>query len=387
MHLANRLSRMRILITNGALSRRSGTERYAVELAEGLRKRGHEVLLFSPCLGNTAAELQADGFTVTDDLASILETPDMIHGQHVVVSLRAACAFPEAPLLYVCHDGLSRADEPTPGYMTDAYAAVDRFTARRITNTTGVGREAVHLLGNVVDVDRFQQRSTFADTPRKALIYSGSIRTDAHFQLIRKVCIELGLELHEAGERADGFFDQPEEHLHEYDIIFCKARCAMEAMASGAYVILIGDNGMGEEVDLQNIEELRHLNFGREALCLPHSEEFLRKRITSYDAGISKQVSDWVRQNLTPDAWLDKVESTYQTVVAKPSIRLGIRNFPEGSPTEFRGWKLQFHGKSHQMECVKMKGTQVKLSKILRECNRIWHQMKSSMGKISERSK
>lgn len=366
---------MRVLITNGALSRRSGTERYAVELANGLRERGHDVMLFSPHLGDTAAQLREDGFTVSDDPGSFTQPPEIIHGQHVVASLRAACAFPDARLLFICHDGLSRADEPTPTWMTDAYAAVDRFTSKRITTSTGVAPESVRVLGNVVDVDLFQQRKEFRDSAQRALIYSGSIRTDQHFQMIRKVCAELELELCEAGERADGFFDHPEKHLHEYDIVFCKARCAMEAMASGAYVILIGDNGMGEQLTVDNIAQLRLLNFGREALGLPHSEELLRERIRTYDPLLAKQVSDWTRENLTPDVWLDKVEQTYQSMISNEPVRKGVRNFPAGSPTEFRGWKLQFHPTSQRMECVKIKEAKVSFSKILRECKRVWNQL------------
>jgi hypothetical protein len=52
---------MRVLTTNCSLRGRSGTEIVTIDLALGLRRRGHEVAVFAPLLGSSAEILRDQG--------------------------------------------------------------------------------------------------------------------------------------------------------------------------------------------------------------------------------------------------------------------------------------------------------------------------------------
>jgi len=70
----------RVLLTNGALVHRAGSELYLVEVASRLLALGHSPIAYSPILGPLAAELRASTVPVVDDLAAVAEPPDLIHG-------------------------------------------------------------------------------------------------------------------------------------------------------------------------------------------------------------------------------------------------------------------------------------------------------------------
>jgi hypothetical protein len=59
---------------------------------------------------------------------------------------------------------------------------------------------------------------------------------------------------------------RPEHLLLEYDVVFAKGRCALEAMATGAAVIVADEAGLAGPVTTENVERLRRLNFGRRAM-------------------------------------------------------------------------------------------------------------------------
>jgi len=76
---------------------------------------------------------------------------------------------------------------------------------------------------------------------------------------------QAGISLDELGSPSNGArTEHPETKLPEYDIVFAKARCAMEAMATGAYVVIVGEGALGPSISSENIAELRQMNFGRE---------------------------------------------------------------------------------------------------------------------------
>ncbi|WP_269526652.1 hypothetical protein [Coraliomargarita parva] len=312
---------MRVLITNIGLMRRSGTERYLVELSGLLRDRGHDCFFYSPRLGEAAESLRQAGFTVTDDLASIRQPPELIHGQHTGPALRAAYFFPQAPLLYICHDGLSPKDEPTPARLTDAYGGVDRLTAKRAAQVAGLEPGEVYILQNGVCLDVFKRRKIFRKQPVRALIFSGSITSDAHFEMIREACSRVGLAFDEAGRFLGNFLENPADCLDRYDIVFAKARCALESMATGAFVVNVGDSGLGPVITPENIEAQRLRNFGREALTDPVAVEGLMERIQAYDPDLAEQACDWVRTHATIETLADAMDAAYRAMAGKRAKR------------------------------------------------------------------
>ena len=68
----------RILLVTIALRGRSGTEVVSYETAHGLRKRGHDVYLFTHITGPLAEKLRADGFPIFTDLAALSDRKSVV---------------------------------------------------------------------------------------------------------------------------------------------------------------------------------------------------------------------------------------------------------------------------------------------------------------------
>ena len=85
--------------------------------------------------------------------------------------------------------------------------------------------------------------------------------------------------------------------LAGYDVVFAKARCALEAMASGTAVVLCDTTGLGPMVTLSNVESLRHWNFGRRALHEPLEPERIIAHLHGYDAEDAVAVSEYIREH------------------------------------------------------------------------------------------
>ena len=90
-------SSLRILLTNNTLASRAGSEMYIRDLAIALMKLGHFPLAYSPVLGEVAEELKRATVPVIDDLRSLNEPPDLIHGQHHLETMMAVLRFPRTP--------------------------------------------------------------------------------------------------------------------------------------------------------------------------------------------------------------------------------------------------------------------------------------------------
>jgi hypothetical protein len=102
---------------------------------------------------------------------------------------------------------------------------------------------------------------------------------------------------------------QPEAALGRYDVVFAKARCALEALATGAAVVLCDAGGLGPMVTMANVERLRWMNFGQGVLTRPITVEGILAELRRYDAddaarvcariravaGLEQSAREWVR--------------------------------------------------------------------------------------------
>ena len=79
----------RVLPVNIAMVGRTGTEVVCCETARGLRRRGHDVAIYTQHDGATAEELRAEGLQVTSDLSSIDQIPDVIQANQTFPLIEA----------------------------------------------------------------------------------------------------------------------------------------------------------------------------------------------------------------------------------------------------------------------------------------------------------
>lgn len=315
-------SRLRILLTNRVLVHRTGTELYVREVAIGLLRRGHQPVVYSPRLGDVASELRTHTIPVVDDLTKVGDPPDIIHGHHGLETLTALLAFPRVPAISVCHSWVGWADEPVLFPRIHRYLAVDDTCRDRLVSEHGLPPERVDVVLNAVDLQRFRPRPPLPSRPARALIFSNSSGEAApHVRAIREACGHAGIAVDIAGFKSGAVLTRPEEALRGYDVVFAKARAAMEAAAVGAAVVLCDVAGAGPMVTTANLGTLRRLNFGMRALRDEPTVAKMRDEIARYDATDAAAVSRQVRDIAGQDALVDQLIAIYGEVIAESRQR------------------------------------------------------------------
>src|SRR5262249_8385296 len=142
------------------------------------------------------------------------------------------------------------------------YIAVDDRCKRRLDENPRVPEARVSIIPNAVDLARFRPRPLLPLKPKRALIFSNYASERTQAPAIMRACKNHGLEPDVVGAGFDAVVSEPEKVLANYDLVFAKARCALEAMAVGSAVVLCDATGLGSIVTPGNFAELRKLNFG-----------------------------------------------------------------------------------------------------------------------------
>jgi hypothetical protein len=306
---------LRILITNHTLANRAGTELYVRDVAGGLVDRGHEVTAYSTQIGDVAEDLRAAGVTVTDDLDTLAEHPDIIHGQHHLETMTALLCLPETPAIFFCH-GSTPWQEAAPRFPRILrYVAVDQACRDRLIGQHAIPPDRIRLILNFVDLQRFKPRASLPERPRRALIFSNQATEDNYVGPVRAACEHAGMSLDVVGLSAGKVCADPEAILGDYDLVFAKGRAALEALAVGASVVVCDAAGAGPMVSGENVARLRPLNFGVRLLKEKLTVEVIANKITNYNPADTAIVSSFIRKTAGRDAVLDQLLSLYREVI------------------------------------------------------------------------
>ena len=312
---------LRVLITSFRCAARTGLEVYVRDLALGLQQRGHVPVIYSPHLGELARELRALTIPVVDDLNAIGTPPDIIHGHHHIETMTALLHFPGVPAIYFCHDWYNWLDSPPSFPRLLRYVAVDQPCYEKLVFKHAVPEERVRLLLNFVDIEKFKPRAPLPAHPQHALLYSDYTEDDAYLAAVRQACSRAGLRLDVVGLKMDNPSTAPEKLLGQYDIVFAKARSALEALAVGTAVVIYCMRSVGPMVTARELERLLPLNFGMRAMRHPSSPEKLTQElsheIARYDPQDAAAVSARVRALSRSDKAVDEIISLYEEVIAE----------------------------------------------------------------------
>lgn len=310
---------MKILITNIRVALRTGTEIVVRDFAIRLSERQHEVTVYTPTIGPLAEELAGHGITVVDNLLEAPHAPDVIHGHHLPCTAEAILAFPRAPAIWICHSSTAWFDAPPPFTQVQRMFAVDETCRTRLIESDSVPAHAIGILPNAVDLRRFPARSTSLPTrPARAL---SLVKHGGPEILIAEACHQAGLEFEALGHGVGQEIDDVERRCAQVDIVFATARTALEAMASGAAVVLIDGRGFGGLVTTANYELGRRLNFGLGMLKEQPTPEALINSIRAYDPLDAAAVSQRVRQDADLDHTILRLEDIYASVIKENAGR------------------------------------------------------------------
>jgi hypothetical protein len=312
-----------VLFTNNALASRAGSEMYIRDVALALLRHGHRPIAFSLVLGETADELRRATVPVIDDLARLGSPPDIIHGHHHLETLIAALTFPETPVVHFCHGWVPWEEMPLRHPSVARYIAVDEVCLDRLVREEGIAPDRVEVLHNFVDLDRFKPRAPLPSTPRRALVYSNSASADGYARSIAAACAAAGIALDIVGHAYGNPTDTPETLLQDYDLVFAKARAALEALAVGCAVILADAAGSGPLVTPGNFDRLRSRNFGIRELQNPHDAASYAREIGAYSADNSACVSARARSVAGLEPAVDRLLAIYAAAMAGQHQREG----------------------------------------------------------------
>lgn len=306
---------MRVLITNPFLVQRSGTETYVVDLACELQRRGHLPVIYVKKAGPLAGELRDRDIPVITRLAQLPFVPDIIHGHGHEVTLKALAECSNVPGLFICHNHRHWIDTTPIHPRILRYFGVSELCVARLLNE-GAPVTRTETLLNWVDTKRFLQRDPLPKVPKRALIFSNYASDETHLPAVRLACSRANLTLDVIGLGVGKPAANPEVVLTQYDLVFAKAKAAMEAMAVGAAVVLCDFAGVGPMVTPENFEYLQKLNFGFQALDQPLCAESLLPQIAAYDVYRAGQVTRKIRQTASLEQRVDQLIDIYTGILA-----------------------------------------------------------------------
>jgi hypothetical protein len=286
-----------------------------LDIARELLRRGHQPVCYSPLLGEVADDLLAATIPVTDQLSNIQLAPDVIHGQHHIETLTALLHFPGVPAVQYCHGWLPWEEAPVVFPRVRHYVVVSQVGRERLVMRHGIPDGRVSLLPNFFDENRFAARKTpLPAKPKRALVLSNAF--DAKAAPVREACSRFGIALDVIGLAAGSVHTRPELLLPDYDLAFGLGRVAIEAMACGAAVVLLGEEGVGPLITPGDFDELRAINFGIRALTAPLAAGAIAEQIDRYDPDAAALISARIRSEATLGGTAARLIELYREAIA-----------------------------------------------------------------------
>ncbi|TLD71197.1 glycosyltransferase family 4 protein [Phragmitibacter flavus] len=326
---------MKVLITNNRLEFRGGAESFVRDLARNLQSFGHTVMAYSSDLGQRDRLLTYDQVPVTTDLANLPFKPDIIHAQHHLDAITAIAALPGVPAVYHIHGAVWR-DRPPIHPAIKHYLAMSRTIRERAMIENNIPPSDITVFLNSVDLHRFQRIRNLPEKPLRALFYNPNHGPQSPvYQTIREAAETCGLTLDAIGYHFSNMINNPQEVLSTYDVVFASGLSAIDALASGCAVIVVGANGCGPLICRENYDRLRTVNFSIPINSPPPSVAGIIEEIRRY----SQEDATAICQTLRHDA--DQQRSTrdliriYESVIQQyhdhpPSLEdqmLGLSNY------------------------------------------------------------
>ncbi len=381
---------MRVLLTNIHLAERAGTEINIRDWSLGLLRRGRVPIVYSPRLGEVAAEIAAAGVPVIDSLARLRQPPDVIHGCHHPTVMAALNAFPGVPALVWYQDFTHWADAPLRHPRAVLHVAIDATLRGRLLDGDGFDPACVRQVLNAVDLERFEPRPPLPARPARALAYC---KKPDHLAALRQACAARGLSLDEIGVGGGKPIARPEELLGIYDLVFASGRCAMEALAAGCAVVCCDARGFAGPVTPKSYERWRPLNFGRRCLLGPVTLSAALAAIDAYDAALATAAAERFRQEGSLDAQLDRIEELYDEarsrLAAAPADaeaeRAAVTRYLEAwSPRTGGGWPWMDERVAFEAHVAALLEQADKLPALREEAGQLRQQLKQKTDRLEE---
>ena len=315
MTKVDRVASLNVLIATLRTDLIGGVENVVRDLALGLERRGHAAFAYSNTSDVVYRAMKEVSVKVIHDLDDLPFYPDVIHGHFSPDTMIALARFPDAAAVFHCH-GAGYFGAPPRHPRIYRYLSITPSVALRVMIESGLPESSMEIVPNGVDLRRF---SVVREPPArlaKALFYNNYHAHDsATLAMIRKAAAEAGLQLDYVGGRLGQRFHSPHEELHKYDLVFASGLSAIESLASGCAVIVLGMTGCGPMVRRETFDDLRRGNFSVPVNAPPDSAERILAEISRYSAEDCRAVTTRLRQEADLDLVLERTETIYSSAL------------------------------------------------------------------------
>jgi hypothetical protein len=311
---------MRILWTNHALDHPAGTENFTRDLTREWRRRGHEVEIFCSRAGAMAEELRAEGIRVHTDPRALEGDFDLIHGQHFVETSVALAALPGVPALFFCHGDPSGdwiEHPPVHPRLVRLLTTCDnlrQYLARLLERDAST----IDVVPNPVAVEDLPSVAPPAWPPRRAMFFHNTLTKESpEWEHAAAVCRNRGLTLDGIGAGLGQRTALPWDALARVDLVFASGRCAMEAIAMGRAVVILGRGHSGGLAGPEDFPALVASNFTRTLRELPWLDPLGIPDFPHQGAAACASLSAMVRESFALPRIADQLEQIHREVAAR----------------------------------------------------------------------
>lgn len=329
---------LRILIATHNLDTVGGGALYVRDLAVGLLERGHTPIVYAINLGVAASMIRDQTIPVIDNLEAMAAPPDVIHGHCHLETMTALLYFQGVPCVFTCHSWHLWIDAPLKFPRVLEYIAVDEMARDRLILEHGIPEARVRMLCSFVDMERFAARAPLPAKPKRALLITSHPYDLRFSEEVLQACRVSGVELDMIGPATGKVSTKIEQLIGQYDVVFAKARAAMEALAVGTAVVPYAVGRVGEMVTSRDLDRLMTINFGVRAMGGQLKKGEVAPRVlaelSKYDAEESARVSRRMRLIADRALVIDANVELYREVISEYS---GQRLATDGDEKESEG--------------------------------------------------
>jgi hypothetical protein len=287
---------MRILIALRQPSLGGGVRGHTETVARELQHTGHDVLIFSHDDLPWRDAMERTGLRTTGSLAALEGHFDVAiaHDQPSAFDLLAARG--DIPLTFVWHGNIYDVDMAPQ--LDDAVRIIFQPYGPLPTRADATAAKArIVPVRQPIDVERFCPLGPIGERPRRAVAISNYM-TDIRRTVLTEACAQLGIEIEFFGfHEQRGPTRDPQLTMNGADIVFGKARVAMEAMACGRAVFVFDVFGTDGFVDEHNIEALLSRGMGGSSTPMTTSVDQIVEELGRYDQRMGMVNRDLARHH------------------------------------------------------------------------------------------
>ncbi len=304
---------MRILLTNQALADRAGSESYLETIAVELLQLGHDVVVWSPMLGGVAAQLEADGCMVSDDLEKIADV-DVVHAQHASTALAVRARFPGVPMVFASHSWSLDVEDP-PALASPAVLLAFNDTVLTRLQASELGeRIPIHRLRQPVAMYALDnRREPIREQPLTAVAIGRDL--GVRVEMLDAACRACGIRLDVYGR--DNALADPTAVMMESDIVFAVGRTALEAMVLARAAFVFGESGSAGFINAERYPELESIGF-TPAASPPMSVEGIIEELRRYDRSLGALGRELTGRHHIARAHAAELVAIYTSVLDAP---------------------------------------------------------------------